>query len=62
MISDIDITFTGKDDLLFLMENSTNSTIIGGADATVFVQNKNIVFSTANSTLLLDGNNGQVTI
>ena len=37
MISDIDIGFTGKDDLIFLMEFSTNTSVIGGPDATLFV-------------------------
>ena len=62
MISDIDIGFTGKDDLIFLMEFSTNSTVIGGPDSTLFLQNKNIILKTGSTSIMLDGNNDQMTI
>jgi hypothetical protein len=62
MISDIDIGFTGKDDLIFLMEFSTNSTVIGGPDATLFVQNKNIILKTGLNSIMLNGDNDQMMI
>lgn len=63
MISDIDITFTGKDDLVFLMEFNTNNNIIGGPDASISIQNKNISLKLGSqSVILVDGENETMTI